>query len=81
MITEKDRPGTDSFSTISAHTSTAALAGDAIELVKTYDGLGYARERLDAELELAVDSLALLPESDARSCLEKLAGLMAVRTV
>ena len=58
-----------------------ALAGDAIELVKTYDGLGFARERLEAELKLALDSLALLPVSDARSCLEKLAGLMAVRTV
>ncbi len=59
----------------------AALAGDAIALVSSYDGLGYARERLDAELKSAVGSLVSLPVSEARSCLEKLAGLMAVRTV
>ena len=56
----------------------ASLANDAIALVRQYDGLGYARERLSAELKAAVEALAPLPESEARDYLEKLAGKLAV---
>ena len=57
------------------------LSADAIALVKQYDGLGYARERLDREIALAVSALATLPESESKTYLEKMAALMAVRTV
>lgn len=57
------------------------LSADAIALVKQYDGLGYARERLDREIALAVSALAPLPESESKTYLEKMAALMAVRTV
>ena len=56
----------------------ASLASDAIALVRQYDGLGYARERLAAELNAAVEALAPLPESEARDYLEKMAGKLAV---
>ena len=58
----------------------ASLASDAIALVRQYDGLGYARERLAAELNAAVEALAPLPMSEARDYLEKLAGKLAVTT-
>lgn len=57
------------------------LSADAIALVKQYDGLGYARERLDREIALAVSALVPLPESESKTYLEKMAALMAVRTV
>lgn len=57
------------------------LSADAIALVKQYDGLGYAHERLDREIALAVSALAPLPESESKTYLEKMAALMAVRTV
>ena len=59
----------------------ADLPGDAISLVRKYGALDYARERLDEEVRQAVEALAPLPESEAKSYLEKLAGQMAVRTV
>ena len=58
----------------------ASLADDAIALVRQYDGLGYAREQLEAELKAAVEALAPLPMSEARDYLEKLAGKLAVTT-
>ena len=57
-----------------------SLAGDAIELVRRYDGIGYARRRLEAEIGRAVAALASFPKSDSRDYLEKLALQMAVRT-
>ena len=59
----------------------ADLSGDAISLVRKYGALDYARERLDEEVRQAIEALAPLPESEAKSYLEKLAGQMAVRTV
>ena len=58
----------------------AALADEAIGLVRQYGALDYARERLSEEVRLAVEALAPLPESESKSYLEKLASLMAVRT-
>ena len=58
----------------------ASLSDDAVSLVRQYDALAYARERLDGEVRLAVEALAPLPESEAKDYLIKMAGLMAVRT-
>ena len=58
----------------------SALAQDAITLVRQYDGLGYAREQLAAELDAAVEALAPLPVSEAKDYLVQLARQMAVRT-
>ena len=58
----------------------AALVQEVFSLVRQYDALALAREKLSAEIRLAVEALAPIPESEAKSCLEKLAGLMAVRT-
>ena len=58
----------------------AQLVKDVFALVRQYDALGYAREVLDGEVRQAVEALAPLPESEAKTLLEKLAGQMAVRT-
>ncbi len=57
-----------------------ALVSDAIDLVRRYDGIGYARRLLEAEIRRAVDALASFPRSESRDYLEKLALKMAVRT-
>ena len=56
------------------------LVPDVFALVKQYDALGYARACLAEEVRQAVESLAPLPESEAKSYLVKLARQMAVRT-
>lgn len=58
----------------------AQLVKDVFALVRQYDALGYAREVLDCEVRQAVEALAPLPESEAKTFLERLAGQMAVRT-
>ena len=58
----------------------STLAQDAIALVRQYDGLGYAREHLAAEIDAAVRALAPLPASESKDYLVQLAGQMAVRT-
>ena len=63
------------------HDPDPALAQDAIALVRQYDGLGYARECLAAELSAATEALAPLPASEARDYLEKLAGQLTLTTV
>lgn len=56
------------------------LVEDVFALVKQYDVLSYAREVLDAEVRQAVEALAPLPESEAKTYLIKMARQMAVRT-
>ena len=56
------------------------LVFDVFGWVRQYDALSYARAQLDAEIRLAVEALAFLPRSEARDYLEKMAGMMAVRT-
>lgn len=58
----------------------AALVGEIFSLVRQYDALSDARRVLEEEIRQAVEALAPLPASEAKSYLEKLAGLMAVRT-
>ena len=58
----------------------AALVGEIFSLVRQYDALSDARRVLEEEIRQAVEALAPLPASEAKSYLEKMAGLMAVRT-
>ena len=58
-----------------------ALVEEVFSLVRQYDALALAREKLSSEIRLAVEAIVPLPDSEAKSYLEKLAGLMAVRTV
>ena len=58
----------------------ATLAADAIALVREYGGIDYARERLDAEVEGAIEALSPIPQSKAKDYLKQLARQMAVRT-
>ena len=58
----------------------AALVQDVFALIRQYDALSLARETLQEEIRLAVEAIAPFPPSEAKSYLEKLAGLMAVRT-
>ena len=57
-----------------------ALVQDVFALVERYDAMAYAHERLNAEVRMAVEALAPIPESEAKTYLEKLARQMAVRT-
>ena len=57
------------------------LVQDVFSLVRQYDALTLARKRLQEEIDCAVEAIAPLPPSEAKTYLEKLAGLMAVRTV
>lgn len=58
----------------------SALVKDVFALVKRYDAMAFAHARLDAEVRQAVEALAPVPESEAKSYLLKLARQMAVRT-
>lgn len=58
----------------------AALVGEVFALVRQYDALSDARRVLEEEIRQAVEALAPLPVSEAKSYLEKLARQMAVRT-
>lgn len=58
----------------------AALVEEIFSLVRQYDALSDARRVLEEEIRRAVEALAPLPASEAKSYLEKMAGLMAVRT-
>jgi octaprenyl-diphosphate synthase len=58
----------------------ADLVEEIFSLVRQYDALSDARRVLEAEIRQATEALAPLPASEAKSYLEKMAGLMAVRT-
>lgn len=58
----------------------ALLATDTVSLVKKYGGLEYAAGYVEKETSLAIDSLSIIPDSQEKSYLIKLAGHMAVRT-
>ena len=58
----------------------AALVADVFGLVRQFDALAGARERLAGEVRQAIEALAPLPASEAKDYLVKLAGQMAVRT-
>lgn len=57
-----------------------ALPMDAVSLVRQYDGLAYAREKLNAEVSAAIEALKPLSPSQAKAYLERLAEMMAFRT-
>ena len=59
----------------------AALVEDIFSLVRQYDALSDARRILEEEIRQAVEALAPFSASEAKTYLEKMAGLMAVRTV
>ena len=56
-----------------------ALARDAIELVERYEGLDYAYDRLEQEINKAVTSLSVIDDSPARDYLVAFARYMSVR--
>lgn len=57
------------------------LVSDVFACVREYDAMSFARERLDAEIRQAVEVLAAFPASPSRDYLEKMAGMIAIRTV
>ena len=57
-----------------------ALVQDVFALVARYHAMDYAHQMLGAEVRMAVEALAPIPESEAKNYLEKLARQMAVRT-
>ncbi len=57
------------------------LVSDVFAWVRQYDAMSYAREKLDAEIRQAVEVLAAFPASPSRDYLEKMAGMIAIRTV
>lgn len=57
------------------------LVSDVFAWVREYDAMSFARERLDAEIRQAVEALAAFPASQSRDYLEKMAGMIAIRTV
>lgn len=59
----------------------AELVSDVFAWVRQYDAMSYAREKLDAEIRRAVEVLAAFPASPSRDYLEKMAGMIAIRTV
>ena len=59
----------------------AELVSDVFARVRQYDAMSYAREKLDAEIRQAVEVLAAFPASPSRDYLEKMAGMIAIRTV
>ncbi len=59
----------------------AELVSDVFAWVRQYDAMSYAREKLDAEIRQAVETLAAFPASPSRDYLEKMAGMIAIRTV
>ena len=59
----------------------AELVSDVFAWVRQYDAMSYAREKLDAEIRQAVEVLAAFPASTSRDYLEKMAGMIAIRTV
>lgn len=59
----------------------AELVSDVFAWVRQYDAMSYAREKLDAEIRQAVEVLAAFPASPSRDYLEKMAGMIAIRTV
>ena len=59
----------------------AELVSDVFVWVRQYDAMSYAREKLDAEIRQAVEELAAFPASPSRDYLEKMAGMIAIRTV
>lgn len=59
----------------------AELVSDVSAWVRQYDAMSYAREKLDAEIRQAVEVLAAFPASPSRDYLEKMAGMIAIRTV
>ena len=58
----------------------AELVSDVFAWVRQYDAMSYAREKLDAEIRQAVEVLAAFPASPSRDYLEKMAGMIAIRT-
>lgn len=59
----------------------AELVSDVFAWVRQYDAMSYAREKLDAEIRQAVEVLAAFPASPSRDYLERMAGMIAIRTV
>lgn len=57
------------------------LVFDVFAWVREYDAMSFARERLDAEIRQALEVLAAFPASQSRDYLEKMAGMIAIRTV
>ena len=57
------------------------LVSDVFAWVREYDAMSFARERLDAEIRQALEVLAAFPASKSRDYLEKMAGMIAIRTV
>lgn len=57
------------------------LVSDVFAWVREYDAMSFARERLDTEIRQAVEVLAAFPASQSRDYLEKMAGMIAIRTV
>lgn len=56
------------------------LTQDAVALVRKYNGLDYARERLEQEVATAAQAFDVLPDSEAKSFLIELAHHMTIRT-
>lgn len=57
------------------------LVSDVFAWVRQYDAMSFAREKLDAEIRQALEVLAVFPASPSRDYLEKMAGMIAIRTV
>lgn len=57
------------------------LVSDVFAWVREYDAMSFARERLDTEIRQALEVLAAFPASQSRDYLEKMAGMIAIRTV
>ena len=57
------------------------LVFDVFAWVREYDAMSFARERLDTEIRQALEVLAAFPASKSRDYLEKMAGMIAIRTV
>lgn len=57
------------------------LVFDVFAWVREYDAMSFARERLDTEIRQALEVLAAFPASPSRDYLEKMAGMIAIRTV
>lgn len=74
----KNAPGRVSSSFMKKVKSlTDGISGEALNLVREYGGMEYAKRRLDEEITKAVECISQLPESEAGSCMEKIAKSLA----
>ena len=56
-------------------------ADDIVDFVRQYDGIGYAKERLQAFSQKAVDTLGGLPDSQAKSYLADISEFIVSRDI